>query len=108
MRILVFGGLLAAAISCAAHSVGIFDDTRLYSSAYNLETGSSMTQVRAIWEARGAYWNQTGVLTTEFLATVDVFYTSNVNLEVLTFSEQDALESWVKAGGTLVLTGECG
>ncbi|GMV37424.1 MAG: hypothetical protein AMXMBFR61_19320 [Fimbriimonadales bacterium] len=109
MRATTLVGVLMAAVACsAAVDVGIFDDTRVWSPVYNVETGAAMTELRAIWEARGAVWHQTDVLSESFLSQVSVFYTSQILQQNLTAAEQTAIVNWVKAGGTLVVTADCG
>jgi hypothetical protein len=99
--------LAATAAYCGAVDVGTFDNTRLYAPDYNLITGASFTMLKADWDARGAVWHQAGLLTPTFLAGVQVFITSMINATSMTADEQTALVNWVKAGGTLVATGEC-
>ncbi len=109
MRAIVLVGLLTTCLAdAAAVDVGIFDDTRLWSGVYNVETGAAMTELRAIWEARGAVWHQTPVLSETFLSQVSVFYTSQILQQNLTAEEKSALVDWVMAGGTLVVTADCG
>jgi hypothetical protein len=108
MRLTLIWALLVASTAYAATDVGIFDDTRLLGTGYNVETGGLMSTVKAIWDARGAVWHQTPVLTPAFLSGVSVFYTSKLNSTLLTTAEKDALLNWVLAGGTIISTGECG
>jgi hypothetical protein len=99
---------LAVACACPATDVGTFADSRLYlPQANNIVTGSQMTMLKAIWQARGAVWHQTDALTTGFLSGVTVFVTGNLGTNELSQDERNALLAWVKAGGTLVVTGEC-
>ncbi len=95
------------AVSQAAN-VGIFDDTRLYSSIYNLETGAAMTELRSIYQARGAVFHQTDSLTAEFLSGVSALHIASISAQNLSASEKANLVSWVQSGGTLLIFGECG
>ncbi|MEP0765024.1 MAG: hypothetical protein HRF45_00575 [Fimbriimonadia bacterium] len=109
MKAITLSSLLMAAVACSATvHVGIFDDTRLWSPVYNVETGAAMTELRTIWEARGAVWHQTDMLTPEFLSQVSVFYTSQILQQNLTAEEKAAVVAWVRSGGTLVVTADCG
>jgi len=109
MRVVTLVGLFTAAVACSATvNVGIFDDTRLWSPVYNVQTGAAMTELKAIWEAKGAVWHQTSVLSEAFLSQVSVFYTSQILQQNLTAAEKTALVNWVKSGGTLVVTADCG
>ena len=99
--------LLLLAVACSAADVGIFDNTRVNNSSFNIETGSYFTVLKSDWEANGAVWHQTGTLTPAFLSTVSVFMTGFVNASGATPDEQAALVNWVKGGGTLVAIGEC-
>lgn len=105
-RFLATSCFLTLTLACSAIDVGIFSNTRLYSAAFNLQTGGSMSILRTDWEARGAVWHQTGTITASFLATVKVFFTSSLNMTSFTAAEKTAMIAWVKAGGTLIVTGE--
>ncbi len=106
-RILALLGLWVVG-SCWAADVGIFADSLLLSYVYNVETGSYMSGVRALWNARGVTWHQTTVLSEEFLDTVDVLYLSHFKGPSITAPEQAALFQWVLDGGTLIFFGDCG
>ena len=108
MRGMLAGLLVSIASVCLAVDVGILDDTRLWGTGYNVSTGDRMTTMKADWEVRGAVWHPTGAITPEFLATVTVFYTSQVGMPELSEAEQAALLAWVKSGNTLIVTGDCG
>jgi hypothetical protein len=108
MRCQLVALLASAAAICGAVDVGILDNTRLYTSSYNVQSGQYMVTMKGLWEARGAVWHQTGQLTPAFLATVTVFYTSQIGAPELSADEQTALVNWVRAGNTLIVTGDCG
>jgi len=103
----LFIALLAAACACQAVNVGIFDGTRLYESRFDVQSGASMTTWRGLWEARGGVWQKTTTLTPQFLSGVSVFLTSSISTTWFTTDEQAAVVSWVKGGGTLIVTGDC-
>ncbi len=106
MRAMLTFGLAIGFSACQAIDVGIWDNSRLYNSTFNAATGGAMTIFRSDWEARGAVWHQTSTLTAGFLSGVSVFFTSSMAMTTITAAEQTALTNWVKAGGTLFLTGE--
>jgi len=106
-RILASVALCIGGASWAA-DVGIFADSLLLSYVYNMETGSYMSGVRALWNARGVTWRQTTVLSEEFLNSVDVLYLSHFKGPSITAPEQAALYQGVRDGGTLIFFGDCG
>lgn len=103
-----FGLLVTAFAVSQAANVGIFDDTRLYSSIYNLQTGAAMSELRSIYQNRGAVFQQTSSLTSEFLSGVSVLHIASISAQNLSASEKANLVSWVQSGGTLLVFGECG
>jgi hypothetical protein len=107
VKTFALGGLLATAISACATDVGIFDNTRVFDSTWNVQSGGLMTMFTAEWEARGAAWHQTGTLTTSFLSGVKVFYTGEITASSFTDAEKAAAMTWVQAGGTLIVTCDC-
>ena len=102
-------GLLVAAFAASqAANVGIFDDSRLYSSIYNLQTGAAMSELRSLYQARGAVFHQTDSLTSEFLSGISALHIASISAQNLSASEKANLVSWVQSGGTLLVFGECG
>lgn len=99
---------LCAVSASAATDVGIFSNARVYDATLNVETGANLTTLKGIWTSRGAVFHQIGTITPEFLSTVTVFYTSKINNTLFTTAEATAMRDWIVAGGTLVVTGECG
>lgn len=108
MRAVLIGILTACAGMCCAVDVGILDNSRLLTPGYNVQTGPDMSTMKALWDARGAVWHQTDTLTPAFLSTVSVFFTSQIGPPELSPDEQAALVAWVRAGNTLIVTGDCG
>jgi hypothetical protein len=108
MKRMALALVLAAAASVQAQVVGSFDDTRVANPTWNLMTGSAISMMRECFESRGALITTTPTLTPEYLATVDVFFTSYFTKVVPTQAEADAMVAWVQAGGTFVVTGDCG
>ncbi len=110
---LVAGLLLSAPSEAGAAAWGSFDSSRI---AYS--TGSLMGPVhgdlRAIIEANGdTVEAPTDVLTPEYLADIDVFYTGMLSdgtgpsagdLGTLSLDERAALQDWISDGGTLIIT----
>lgn len=93
---------------------GSFDGSRMAYMAGAL-TGSAHSQLRTVIETEGdTVAAGTPTLTTEYLDTVDVFYTamlyagtggaSGDTLGSLSVEEAAALDAWVSAGGTLIMT----
>ncbi len=101
--------------STSAHAAtwGSFDATRI-AYATGALTGDVHSELRNEVEANGdEVGAPTGTLTAEYLAGVDVFYTGMLsdgtgpsagNLGTLSPDEQAALDGWIVAGGTLVIT----
>lgn len=108
MRAFFVAGLAACAISALATDVGIFSDSRLAHPYFNVQTGPYMSVSKSLWEARGAVWHQTSLLTPAFLSGVQVFFTSKIGPVAFTDAEVTAITDWVHAGGTLIITGDCG
>jgi len=107
---------LAVVVVVAACSVpasasvtwGSFDISRINYSGGPL-TGSAHSGLRGIITANdGVIGAATGTLTAGYLGGVDVFYTSllNTGTGALSASEQAALQNWVAAGGTLIVTAD--
>jgi len=87
---------------------GSFDSSRINYSNGVFTTGS-YTDLRAkIQNAGGTIAPATSILTAQYLDSVDVFFTSalNVTTGVLSNPEQAALIEWVKCGGTLIVSAE--
>ncbi|MEX1366357.1 MAG: myxococcus cysteine-rich repeat containing protein [Nannocystaceae bacterium] len=110
--------MLAVALpSAAAHAAtwGSFDASRMAYATGPL-TGTVHAQLRGLIEANGdEVGPATGLLTPEYLETVDVFYTAMLSdgtgpsagsLGTLSLDERAALEGFVAAGGTLVVTAD--
>ncbi|GMV36563.1 MAG: hypothetical protein AMXMBFR61_10710 [Fimbriimonadales bacterium] len=106
-RAIIFALLGCLAQSASAVNVGIFDNSRLLGTSWNIATAGQLSQFRAEWESRGAVWQQTSALTPTFLEGVQVFVTSKISTQTLGSAEKTALVNWVQAGGTLVVTAEC-
>lgn len=106
-RAILLAVLAGLVQSASAVNVGIFDNSRLLGSSWNIATAGQLSQFRAEWESRGAVWQQTSSLTSTFLDGVDVFVTSKISTQNLGSAEKTALVDWVQAGGTLVVTAEC-
>ena len=108
MRQIALALCLAFVGTAFAKVVGSFDETRLYSADKNLQTGSNMTEWRAEFMNQGATIVTTPTITPDFLATIDVFVTSHFSKITPSTDEVNAMKAWVQAGGTLVVTGDCG
>jgi cysteine-rich repeat protein len=101
--------VLLAPVTARAAVWGSFDGTRVNYAGGVLTDGTDHEELRAIIAANGdTLAPATGSLTGVYLAGVDVFYTSllNTGAPVLSMAEQTALQAWVTAGGTLVVTGD--
>lgn len=105
---------MLVAPSANAADWGSFDGSRMAYMAGAL-TGSAHSQLRSAIETEGdTILDGTPTLTTEYLDTVDVFYTamlyagtggaSGDTLGSLSNEEAAALDAWVSAGGTLIMT----
>lgn len=87
---------------------GSFDSSRVDYTDGVLSTGAHVTLRSVITTNGGSIGLATGTLTSAYLATVDVFYTSLLHRTKgkLSRSEQSAMKSWFNAGGTLIVTGD--
>jgi len=109
----IVGGCLLFASDAGAATWGSFDNTRMAYAAGTLD-GSVHSQLRMVIATNGdTLAAATPTLTAEYLATVDVFYTGMLSdgtgptagsLGTLSLDEQGALQDWITAGGTLVIT----
>ena len=104
----VSASLLAICAWSNAQVVGAFDGSRLYDPEMNLASGALMTAFRENFLSRGAPVTTTYTLTPQYLAGVSVFVTSDIINVVPSQDEVAAMVAWVQAGGTFVVTGECG
>ena len=100
--------LPALAVGIQAQVVGAFDNSRLTTEDMNLATGDWLSGMRECFLSRGAPITTTGTLTPAYLSGVTIFFTSEFINQVPTQDEVNAMVAWVQAGGTLVVTGECG
>ncbi|MEP0767279.1 MAG: hypothetical protein HRF45_12175 [Fimbriimonadia bacterium] len=100
--------LSALAVGVQAQVVGTFDNTRLLTEDMNLASGDWLSGMRECFLSRGAPITTTGTLTASYLSGVTVFFTSEFINQVPSDDEVAAVVAWVQAGGTLVVTGECG
>jgi hypothetical protein len=100
---------LASGSAAAQQCVwGSFDASRINYPGGPL-TGTEHSTLRGIITgAGGTIGAATPTLTAAYLAGVDVFYTSllSTSTGVLSAAEQTALQAWVNAGGTLIVTGD--
>jgi hypothetical protein len=107
---LLLCSLLAAIPSAQSNCVwGSFDGTRINYAAGVLTNGTSHVNLRTVIANNGGTLAPaTGTLDATYLAGVDVFYTSLLHNPngALSAAEQTALQSWVAAGGTLIVTGD--
>lgn len=106
--IAAIASLFAAPVSAA--TIGSFDNSRVLTSRV-LTTGVDRDSLRATITGGGhTIAPNTGVLTSTYLNSIDVFYTSALLFDSLntqlTAAEQTALVSWVGLGGILLSTGE--
>ena len=105
--------LVLLATDAAAASWGSFDQTRMAYQTGTLD-GDAHDELRMVIAANGdTVAATTALLTSDYLDTVDVFYTGMLsdgtgptagNLGTLSLAEQGALQDWIAAGGTLVIT----
>lgn len=107
---ILIGVLLVSsmAVSSQACVWGSFDESRINYPGGTLN-GSAHTQLRAIIAAHGGTVAPgTPTLTDDYLATVDVFYTSllSTSTGALSGAEQTALHTWIANGGTLIVTAD--
>jgi hypothetical protein len=108
MKPIIGMALVFIAGVCLAKDVGVFATGRMNGAANNIKSGANVATLRSIWEGYGAAWSEADLITPEFLSGVKVFYTGNIANIPFTTAEQDATVNWVKSGGVLVVTGECG
>jgi PKD repeat protein len=100
---LLLPGLASAAVW------GGFDSTRVNYAGGILASGADHSTFRARLSSNGdVVAPSTSTLTTTYLATVDVFYTSlsNLSAPVLSSQEQAALAAWVAGGGVFIISGD--
>ncbi|WP_425039289.1 PEP-CTERM sorting domain-containing protein [Primorskyibacter sp. S187A] len=94
----------------AAATIGSFDDSRTVGNWYL--TGAKYDSLSATIEGSGSTIAEaTSVITSEYLDGVDAFYTGSIDSDARTDghstdAELLALQSWVSAGGLLVIGGE--
>jgi len=100
--------LFATAATTNACVWGSFDASRVNYSDGTLNGGAHSTLRGIITSNGGTIAAGTPTLTAEYLAGVDVFYTSllNTSTGVLVESEQNALHDWIAAGGVLIVTAD--
>lgn len=106
---LVLLPVLLPSLASAACLWGSFDDSRINYSGGVLPTGAEHSTLRGIIIGNGGTLAaSTPTLTAAYLAGVNVFYTSllNTSTGVLSAAEQAALQAWVAAGGTLIVTSD--
>ncbi len=87
---------------------GSFDGSRINYASGPL-TGSAHSTLRSIITSNGGYAAPpTPTLTPAYLSTVDVFYTSllSTSTGALAPAEQTALQNWIAAGGTLIVSAD--
>jgi hypothetical protein len=102
-------GLLLSPIASTQCVWGSFDSTRINYAGGVLTNGASHVNLRNIITGNGGTLAPaTATLTPQYLATVNVFYTSLLSTAtgVLSAAEQAALQAWVTSGGTLIVTGD--
>ncbi len=105
---------IALALALASAAVaddcnwGSFDDSRVNYSEGTLNGGVHGTLRSIIAGHGGTVLAGTPLLTSTYLADVDVFYTSLLSTSTgeLSSAEQAALQGWISAGGTLVVTAD--
>lgn len=92
---------------------GSFDSSRINYAAGTLTAagtaGSGHVELRKLIAANGGTLaTATSTLTATYLSSIKVFYTSllSTSTGALSASEQTDLQNWVKAGGTLIVTGD--
>ncbi|MCA9288404.1 MAG: hypothetical protein KDA05_07460, partial [Phycisphaerales bacterium] len=109
--VLLLASLLPALWGSAAWAQvwGCFDSTRVNYAGGVLNGGSSHTMLAGIVTGSGATLaTPTPTLTPAYLSGIDVFYTSLLtnNNTPLSAAEQTALQNWLAAGGTLIVTAD--
>lgn len=100
--------LVLPALAAADCRWGSFDATRINYAGGPL-TGSEHSTLRTIITTNGGtVVPSTPALTAAYLGGVEVFYTSLLSTATGTLSaaEQAALQAWINAGGTLIVTGD--
>ena len=87
---------------------GGFDQSRLNYPGGVVRTGDHQKLRGILSTARATLATPTASLTRSYLNSIDVFYTSLLSKQAGTLSaaEQTELQAWVRAGGTLVVTGD--
>lgn len=87
---------------------GSFDSSRINYANGVFTTGGYADLRAKVQAAGGSIAPATNLLTPQYLDSIDVFFTSMLDLAtgVLTNNEQAALIEWVKCGGTLVVSAE--
>ncbi|MEZ6234233.1 MAG: DUF4350 domain-containing protein [Phycisphaerales bacterium] len=109
--VLLIAALLHGAWGASAQAQvwGCFDSTRVNYAGGVLNGGSSHTTLSGLVTGSGATLAApTPTLTPAYLAGIDVFYTSLLtnNNTPLSGAEQTALQNWLAAGGTLIVTAD--
>ena len=103
---------LAALLLASAADAGVwgsFDATRINYANGVFTTSPNYTDLRAnVVNAGGSIGPATGTLSAAYLDSIDVFYTSFLDIPngALSPAEQTRLVEWVKCGGTLIVTAE--
>ena len=113
LRHLAFACVLTAALPSSVLSQstcvwGSFDSSRINYSTGTL-TGGGHGELRKLIAANGGTLAATtSSLTATYLKSINVFYTSllKTSTGALSSAEQTELQKWVKAGGTLIVTGD--
>ncbi len=88
---------------------GSFDATRINYAGGVLSNGTEHSTLRNIITANGGTISAAAPsLTAAYLGSVDVFYTSLLSTAtgILSAAEQTALQAWINAGGTLIVTAD--
>jgi hypothetical protein len=100
--------LALPALATAECRWGSFDATRINYPDGPL-TGNAHSTLRTIITANGGTIAASApALTAAYLGGVEVFYTSLLSTAtgILSAAEQTALQAWINAGGTLIVTGD--
>ncbi len=108
LRHLLVASLLLAPAADAA-TWGSFDSSRISYSNGVFTTSPLYSDLRSkVVSAGGSIAPATATLTPAYLHSIDVFYTSALDIPNGTLSpaEQAALVEWVNCGGTLIVTAE--
>ncbi len=108
VAVLGLAALVPATASAQQCVWGSFDGSRINYGDGPL-TGAAHSTFRNIIQANGGtIAPATPTLTPAYLGTVDVFYTSMLSSSsgALSPAEQTALQNWIAAGGTLIVTVE--